>query len=212
MKGNLPEAWPLSYTGRPTKKIHGDCVPSGRPVDFASTPGKSHNRKLENRHGRFPRLPSIWQNIGYSSSRRCLTIMGRGRLLRFVLLFAVASVRVAASQQNLAPACCERESERLSQRQVRAQVEQTRPIQAPCCADMLRISGTVVLAITVDFEGNVTCVQAPSGHPLIIGVAIDSVRQWKFRPYVLKGVAKAFCGEVALRFRANEHSVKYKML
>src|SRR5271156_426513 len=37
--GNLPEAWILSYTGRPTKKIHGDYVPSGRPIDFGSTPG-----------------------------------------------------------------------------------------------------------------------------------------------------------------------------
>jgi hypothetical protein len=36
-----PKAWILSYTGRPTKKIHEDRVPSGRPVDFGSTPGKS---------------------------------------------------------------------------------------------------------------------------------------------------------------------------
>src|SRR5258708_39034964 len=37
--GNLPEAWILSYTGRPTKKTHGGRVPSGRPVDFGSTLG-----------------------------------------------------------------------------------------------------------------------------------------------------------------------------
>jgi hypothetical protein len=43
--GNLPEAWILNYTGRPTKKTHGDRVPSGRPVDFGSTPGKSVNRR-----------------------------------------------------------------------------------------------------------------------------------------------------------------------
>ena len=39
MEGNLPEAWILTYTGRPTKKTHGDRFPSGRPVDFGSTPG-----------------------------------------------------------------------------------------------------------------------------------------------------------------------------
>src|SRR5262245_10998356 len=38
MKGNLPDAWILSYTRRPTKKTHGDRVSSGRPVDFGSTP------------------------------------------------------------------------------------------------------------------------------------------------------------------------------
>jgi hypothetical protein len=39
MRGESPEAWILTYTGRPTKKTHGDRIPSGRPVDFGSTPG-----------------------------------------------------------------------------------------------------------------------------------------------------------------------------
>src|SRR5215469_16567896 len=102
-------------------------------------------------------------------------------LIRFVLLFAVASVCLA-EPAKFAPACCERESERLSRRQMKALVKKTEAIQAPCCADMLHINGSVVLTITVDPSGNVTCVQVVSGHPLIIGVAIDSVRRWKFRP------------------------------
>jgi hypothetical protein len=40
-----PRGLDTDYTGRPTKKTHGDRVPSGRPVDFESTPGKSANRK-----------------------------------------------------------------------------------------------------------------------------------------------------------------------
>ena len=48
---------------------------------------------------------------------------------------------------------------------------------------MLHISGTVVLAISVDPQGNVTCVKVVSLGPLIIGAAIDSVRQWKFEPH-----------------------------
>jgi hypothetical protein len=75
------------------------------------------------------------------------------------LLFAVASLRLAASEPYLPPACCERESEGLSQRQMKALVKKTEPIQAPCCPDRLHISGTVVLAITVDPTGNVTCVR-----------------------------------------------------
>jgi TonB family protein len=69
-------------------------------------------------------------------------------------------------------------------------VKQTAPIHAPCRAEMLHISGTVVLAISVDPQGNVACVQSLSRHPLIIGVAIDSVRQWKFEPYTSHGVKK----------------------
>jgi len=77
---------------------------------------------------------------------------------------------------------------------------------------MLHISGTVVLAISVNPQGNVVCVQTVSGHPLIIGVAIDSVRQWRFEPDTPRGNAKTFCGRVALRFQANEYGVKYKII
>jgi hypothetical protein len=77
---------------------------------------------------------------------------------------------------------------------------------------MLHISGTVVLAISVDPQGNVACVQTVSGHPLIIGVAIDSVGHWKFEPYTSQGVKKTFFGQVALRFQANEYGVKYKII
>ena len=91
-------------------------------------------------------------------------------------------------------------------------MKRTEPIHAPCCADMLHIRGTVALAISVDPKGNVACVRTVSGHPLIIGVAIDSVRQWKYEPYASQGVKKAFCGQAALRFQANEYGVKYKII
>ena len=132
--------------------------------------------------------------------------------LRLVLLFALASAFLMANEQKQLPSCCEPESEELSQPKVKALVKKAEPIHAPCCADMLHISGTVVLAISVDPQGNVVCVQTVSGNPLIIGVAIDSVRQWKFDPYRSKGIAKAFCGQVALRFQANEYGVKYKII
>jgi outer membrane biosynthesis protein TonB len=133
-------------------------------------------------------------------------------ILRFVAWFALASALLMAKQQQPLPDCCEPESEKLSQQQVKALVHKTEPVHAPCCADMLHVSGTVVLAISVDAKGDVTCVQMISGHPLIVGVAIDSVKRWKFRPYASKGVKKSFCGQVALRFPANEHGVKYKVV
>lgn len=134
-------------------------------------------------------------------------------MFRFVPLVTVASVLLTARAQQPLPACCQAESENLSQQQVKALVKNTEPIDAPCCADMLHISGTVVLAISVDPEGSVTCVQMVSGSPLAIGVAIDSVRQWKFRPYTSKGIQKSFCGgQIALRCRGNEHGIRYKIL
>lgn len=132
--------------------------------------------------------------------------------LRFFLLFAVGAALLTAQEQKQVPTCCEPESAKLSRAQTKALVKKTEPIDAPCCAEMLHMNGTIVLEISVDPVGDVTCVQMVSGHPLIIGVAIDSVRRWKFQPYSLKGTQRSFCGLVALRFRANEHGVKYKIL
>jgi outer membrane biosynthesis protein TonB len=136
-----------------------------------------------------------------------------GVILRLVLLFALASVLLMATEPQQVPRCCESESEmQLTQSQVKALVKKTEPIHAPCCADMLHISGTVILAISVDLQGNVTCAHVVSGDPLIVGVAMDSVRQWKFKPYNSSGTNKAFCGRVALRCQANERTVKYKVI
>jgi len=132
--------------------------------------------------------------------------------IRVALLFALVSAFQVANEQKQVPTCCEPESEKLSRPQVRALVKKTEPIHAPCCADMLHINGTVVVAISVDPQGNVICVQTLSGHPLIVGVAIDSIRQWKFEPYTPKGAKKSFCGHVALHFQANESGVKYKIV
>jgi len=132
-------------------------------------------------------------------------------LLRFFSLFALGTVLLTAQEQKQVPSCCEPESAKLSQAQTKALVKKTEPINAPG-ADRLHINGTIVLGISVDPGGDVTCVQMVSGHPLMIGVAIDSVRRWKFQPYSSQGTKRSFCGQVALRFRANENGVRYKIL
>jgi Gram-negative bacterial TonB protein C-terminal len=147
-----------------------------------------------------------------SNAGRCLIVMGRRVTLRLVLMCAVSAAILVAGELRKVATCCELGSEKLSPEQAKALVKKTAPIHAPCCADMLHISGTVVLAISVDMKGNVTCVQVVSGHPLIVGVAIDSVRRWKFAPYMSGLVKKSFCGRVALSFLANEHGVKYQII
>jgi len=50
-----------------------------------------------------------------------------------------------------------------------------------------RIQGTVLLQVEIDKEGNIDKVQLISGHPLLAPAAIDAVKQWKYRPYLLNG-------------------------
>lgn len=133
-------------------------------------------------------------------------------LPRWVIGFSLAPWLLTASAQEQLPTCCEPECETLSQRQAEALVEKTEPILAPCCADILHLKGTVVLAISVDSDGNVTCVKVISGPPLMFGVTIESVRRWKFRPYTALAAKKIFCGQLALQLEANEHGVNYKIV
>jgi len=119
---------------------------------------------------------------------------------------------IVATEKKSIHNCCKSGAERLSPRQVNSLLDKTEPIQAPCCGHKLHIEGSIVLAIAVDAAGEVSCVTMVSGHPLIIGSAIDSVRRWKFRPYTVNGLKKSFCGKVALRYEATEYTVKYALV
>lgn len=61
------------------------------------------------------------------------------------------------------------------------------PPEYPAVPKRARIQGTVVLRIDVDKEGNVSNIQLISGHPLLAPAAIDAVKQWKYKPYLLNG-------------------------
>jgi protein TonB len=45
----------------------------------------------------------------------------------------------------------------------------------------------VRLDVTVDKEGEVDEGKLIRGHPMLAPAAIEAVRQWKYRPYLLKG-------------------------
>ena len=129
-----------------------------------------------------------------------------------MLVFALAPLLLIATEKKPVRNCCTSNAERVSLKQVNALLEKTQPIQTPCCGHGLHIEGIIVLAIAVDADGDVTCVTVVSGHPLIIGSAIDSVRRWKFRSYVVNGLKKNFCGKVAVRYAATDYGVKYEVI
>jgi len=49
------------------------------------------------------------------------------------------------------------------------------------------IQGAVELNVIVDKQGNVSKLQLISGHPILAPAAIDAVKQWKYKPYLLNG-------------------------
>lgn len=49
------------------------------------------------------------------------------------------------------------------------------------------IQGDVLLQATIDTKGNLINLRAVQGDPILVAASIDAVKQWKYRPYILKG-------------------------
>ena len=74
----------------------------------------------------------------------------------------------------------------------------------PPLAKAARISGSVVVEVTVDEEGNVISARAISGHPLLKDPAVGAAREWKFNKTLLQGVAVKVIGTITFNFNMGE--------
>lgn len=57
----------------------------------------------------------------------------------------------------------------------------------PTLARSARVQGEVVLSAVIDISGQIQNLQLVSGHPMLVQAAIDAVRQWRYKPYLLNG-------------------------
>src|SRR5271167_4006015 len=59
--------------------------------------------------------------------------------------------------------------------------------QYPPLARQARVQGTVVLQAVIGKDGTIQNLHVVSGHPMLIQAAMDAVKQWRYRPYLLNG-------------------------
>ncbi len=57
----------------------------------------------------------------------------------------------------------------------------------PPLARQARIQGTVELRAIVSKAGTIENLAVVSGHPMLVKAAVEAVRQWRYRPYLLNG-------------------------
>jgi protein TonB len=57
----------------------------------------------------------------------------------------------------------------------------------PPLAKAARIQGVVVLQAQISKDGSIENLQLISGHPMLAPAAIEAVKQWKYKPYLLNG-------------------------
>ncbi len=58
----------------------------------------------------------------------------------------------------------------------------------PPLARQAHVQGLVVLDVNISKEGAVESLKTVSGHPMLIPAAIDAVKQWRYKPYLLNNV------------------------
>jgi protein TonB len=59
----------------------------------------------------------------------------------------------------------------------------------PQMARIAHIQGDVLLQATISKTGVIENLRAVQGHPILIQAAMDAVKQWKYKPYILNGDA-----------------------
>jgi periplasmic protein TonB len=57
----------------------------------------------------------------------------------------------------------------------------------PVIARSMRVEGTVVLAATISKAGTIENLRVASGSPVLQQAALDAVKTWRYKPYILDG-------------------------
>ena len=99
----------------------------------------------------------------------------------------------------------------LSPAQVKEHIVSMKTILCRMC-DMARLDEVLRLSIGTDRNGNVACIGVLSGHPILIAPAIDSVKDWKFRPSTGKKQSHPIFGTLLLRIRWDSQVLQTAVL
>jgi protein TonB len=70
----------------------------------------------------------------------------------------------------------------------------------PQMARIAHIQGDVTLQATISKNGVIENLRAVQGHPILIQAALDAVRQWKYKPYILNGEAVEVETSITVKF------------
>jgi periplasmic protein TonB len=74
------------------------------------------------------------------------------------------------------------------------------PPQYPPDAGRARIEGTVVLMAVIDKDGTVKDLRVESGLPILAQAAIDAVKQWRYKPYMIDGEPVEVDSRITINF------------
>jgi TonB family protein len=77
-------------------------------------------------------------------------------------------------------------------------------------AKAARIQGKVLLKATISKDGDVTAVIVVSGHPMLAPSAIQAVKKWQYKPFLVKGQPVEAKTEIEVPFSLGVSEADYK--
>lgn len=81
-------------------------------------------------------------------------------------------------------------------------IRRVEPVYPPL-ARTARIQGSVVLEAIIGQDGTMQHLQVLSGHPMLAPAAVEAVRQWRYRPYILNEEAIEVETQITVNFILN---------
>jgi TonB family protein len=79
-------------------------------------------------------------------------------------------------------------------------VKETQPVY-PASARQMRVEGAVELLATISKNGDISAVKVLTGDPRLVHAAVDAVKQWKYKPYLLNGEPLEIQTQVTVKFK-----------
>jgi periplasmic protein TonB len=106
---------------------------------------------------------------------------------------------VPTAAPTLAPPKIVRVSSGVSQGNL---VRRIQPVY-PALARQARVQGAVVLEATISENGDIVDLHVVSGHPMLVAAAVEAVKQWRYKPYLLNGLPVSVETQIQVNFRLD---------
>jgi protein TonB len=74
----------------------------------------------------------------------------------------------------------------------------------PPLARQAHIQGVVLLTAVIDKDGNIQNLQVMSGHPMLAPAAIEAVKRWRYKPFLLNGQPLEVESTVTVTFQLRQ--------
>jgi periplasmic protein TonB len=132
----------------------------------------------------------------------------RESLFTMLAALALSGLALGQTQDQASPTQPSSQAQPDSADHVRVEVGVTRgmlikkvPPKYPKKARKKHIEGVVLLHAKISKEGDIADLSVISGDPMLTQAALDAVKQWKYRPYLLGGKPVEVVTQITVNFQ-----------